>query len=265
MNNKYNIFAVIPCFNVKNKITNVIKKTQKYVDKIIVVDDKCPQNSGLYVKKKFKTKKVLVIFNKKNLGVGGATISGFMAAIKHKADIVVKIDGDGQMNPHYIPVLIKDIVEAKADYCKGNRFCSIKIFTVMPIIRLVGNFFLSIISKFTTGYFHIFDFTNGYIAISTQTLKRLNLPNITKNFFFEIDMLSNLYLGNFRVADVCIAPIYNNSQSNLKISNVFIYFITGSLFIFFRRIYFFYLKKYIYYKLLSLIIFIVSFYFVLAS
>ena len=243
MNNKYYIFAVIPCFKVKNKIINVIKKTLKYVDKIIVVDDKCPQYTGLHIKKKFKTKKVLVIFNKKNLGVGGATISGFRVAIKHKANIVVKIDGDGQMNPNYIPVLIKQIVESKADYCKGNRFCSAKILTVMPIIRLVGNFFLSIISKFTTGYYHIFDFTNGYIAISTQTLKRLDLSNIKKNFFFEIDMLSNLYLGNFRVADVSIAPIYNNSKSNLKISNIFIYFITGSLFIFFRRIYFFLFKK----------------------
>ena len=121
------IFIVIPCYKVKNKISKVILKSLKYADKIIIVDDKCPESTGMYVKKKIKSKKILVLFNKQNLGVGGATKVGYRAAAKLNAKIVVKMDGDDQMNPNYIPKLVKNIREGKADYCKGNRFFNISV------------------------------------------------------------------------------------------------------------------------------------------
>ena len=85
------IFIVIPCYKVKKKIYKVISKSLKYVDKIIIVDDKCPEQTGAYVKKKIKNKKVLVLFNKKNQGVGGAMKKGYKAAIKLNAKIIDEI------------------------------------------------------------------------------------------------------------------------------------------------------------------------------
>ena len=237
------IFIVIPCYKVKKKIYKVISKSLKYVDKIIIVDDKCPEQTGAYVKKTIKNKKVLVLFNKKNQGVGGAMKKGYKAAIKLNAKIIVKMDGDDQMKPYYIPHLVKDIKEGRAGYCKGNRFFNKSVIKKMPFIRLVGNLLLSFISKFSTGYWNIFDITNGYTAISTSALKKINFANISNNYFFETDILYNLYLKNINVVDVNIPAVYNDSESNLKILNVFYYFLKGNLKNLVNRLYLMYLKK----------------------
>ena len=237
------IFIVIPCYKVKKKIYKVISKSLKYVDKIIIVDDKCPEQTGDYVQKKIKNKKVLVLFNKKNQGVGGAMKKGYKAAMKLNAKIIVKMDGDDQMKPYYIPRLVKDIKEGRAGYCKGNRFFNKSVIKKMPFIRLVGNLLLSFISKFSTGYWNIFDITNGYTAISTSSLKKINFANISNNFFFETDILYNLYLKNIKVVDVNIPAVYNDSESNLEILNVFYYFLKGNLKNLLNRLYLMYLKK----------------------
>lgn len=254
------VIIVIPCYKVKNKIYGVIRKSIKYVDKIVIIDDKCPEQTGNYIKKKIKNKKILVIYNKKNLGVGGATIEGYKAAIKLKAKIIVKMDGDDQMNPYYIPYLIKNIKNGNAGYCKGNRFFDVGVFKKMPVIRLIGNFFLSIISKFSTGYWNIFDFTNGYTAISNEIIKKIDFSKISKNFFFETDLLYHLYLQNIRVVDIKIPAVYNNSESNLKIHSVFMYFLKGNLSNFFKRLYLMYLKKNLSFKIvIFLLISIISY------
>ena len=255
------VFIVIPCYNVKNKIYKVISKSLKYADKIIIVDDKCPEQTGNYVKNRIKNKKILVIFNNKNLGVGGATMIGYKAAIKLNAKVIVKMDGDGQMNPYYIPNLVKNIKEGKAGYCKGNRFINKSIINKMPLIRLVGNFFLSFLSKSSTGYWNIFDFTNGYTAISSHALKKISFSNISKNFFFETDILYNLYLKNIKVIDVYIPAIYNNSKSNLKISNVFLYFFKGNIKNFIKRVYFIHLKKNFFKKIILFVILTIASYY----
>lgn len=255
------VVAIIPCYNVKKKIIKVIKKTLLYVDRVVVVDDFCPENTGTYVNKNMHSKKITVIYNKKNLGVGGATIKGYQIAMQLNADIVIKIDGDGQMNPVFIPKLIKNIISKNADYCKGNRFFTPKIIYQMPLVRLIGNFFLSFVSKLSTGYLNIFDFTNGYTAISKQALKKLNFSNIQKNFFFETDMLFYLYLNNLKVKDIDIESIYNNSTSNLKITKVFFYFVTGNFYNFLKRIYIIHLKKYFFLKIFfSSLLFLIFFY-----
>jgi len=241
---------VIPCYKVKKKISKVINKSLKFAKKIIIIDDKCPQQTGNFVKKNYKSKKILVLFNKKNIGVGGAVKRGYEEALKLKAKYIIKIDGDDQMNPKYIPLLLKNIKNLNADYCKGNRFFSLDIINKMPFIRLVGNFFLSIISMFSTGYWNIFDFTNGYTAISAKALKKLKLSKISNNFFFETDMIFYLYLNNLKVKDVKIPAIYNNSESNLIISKIFIYFIKGNIINFLNRIYAVYFKKFFFIKFL---------------
>jgi glycosyltransferase involved in cell wall biosynthesis len=87
---KFKVCVVIPCYNVKHKIISVINKINfRLVQKVIIVDDCCPQFSGLHVKKNIKKKNLHFIFLKRNLGVGGATISGFNYALKNNFDIVI--------------------------------------------------------------------------------------------------------------------------------------------------------------------------------
>lgn len=211
------ISVVIPSYKVTNHILNVINMIGHEVHRIYVVDDCCPDSSGIFVQKNCMDNRVKVLFHQDNKGVGGAVITGFKQALIDDMDIVIKIDGDGQMNPDLIPKFIQPIIEHKADYCKGNRFFSLNTLMAMPPIRRFGNTMLSFISKVSSGYWNIMDPTNGYIAIHKIALKQLPLDKIHNRFFFESDMLFRLYLAQAVVKDIPMHAVYADEISNLSI------------------------------------------------
>ena len=102
----FQIAVVIPCYKVKEHILEVISKIGSEVSKIYIIDDKCPDKSGELVQQKSSDLRVRVLFHEWNQGVGGAVISGYQAALNDGADIIIKLDGDGQMPPDRIPKLI---------------------------------------------------------------------------------------------------------------------------------------------------------------
>jgi glycosyltransferase involved in cell wall biosynthesis len=102
-NNDFCIAIVIPSYKVTQHILGVINAIPKFVSYIYVVDDACPDESGKYVKQHNLDERVKIIFHERNQGVGGAVMSGYQAAIQDNVDIIVKIDGDGQMDPALIP------------------------------------------------------------------------------------------------------------------------------------------------------------------
>jgi glycosyltransferase involved in cell wall biosynthesis len=81
----------------------------------------CPERTGDLVERNCSDSRVTVLRHKENRGVGGALVTGYRAALADGADIVVKVDGDGQMDPAFIPILVRSIVAGRADYAKGNR------------------------------------------------------------------------------------------------------------------------------------------------
>ncbi len=211
------IAVVIPCYKVKNYILKVLEELPTFICKVYVVDDKCPDESGKYVEKNSLNSKVKVLYNEINLGVGGATKRGFKEAMHDDMDIVIKLDGDGQMDSSKIPVLINPIITNKADFTKGNRFFSPRMLSGMPLTRKLGNAGLSFLTKLSSGHWHIMDPTNGFIAIHASVLKLLELDKINNRFFFESDLLFRLRLVNALVEDVPIPAIYGDEKSNLKI------------------------------------------------
>jgi len=217
------ITVVIPAYKVEKHIINVITTIPDFVDNIIVVDDACPNGSG-NVAKTVSNKKLLVMFNKENLGVGGAVIQGYKKSIELGSDIIIKMDGDGQMNPSYIKELIYPILNNKADYTKGNRFVDFKALKSMPKIRLFGNSILSFLIKVASGYYNIMDPTNGYTAISKNLVKSINFDNIANRYFFESDMLINLNIHNAVVKDIPIPAQYGDEKSSLSIKKVLLTF-----------------------------------------
>jgi len=232
------IIAVIPCYKVKNKILDVITSIGPEIDSIIVVDDCCPQKTGHFVKNNCHDKRVTIINNKFNLGVGGAVIEGYKLSLNMSADIVVKIDGDGQMNADLIPEIIEPIVNGLADYTKGNRFFYLESIFNMPKIRILGNAALSFITKLSTGYWDIFDPTNGFTAIHSSLIKILPLNKINKNFFFESDMLFRLSTIRAVVHDIPMHAKYDDEVSNLKIHKIIFTFIYFHIINFFKRIFY---------------------------
>lgn len=214
------VAVVVPCYKVKTHILAVISQIGSEVNAIYVVDDGCPEASGAYVESKCEDTRVKVIYHQKNMGVGGAVISGYSYAIAEGATIIIKIDGDGQMNPALIPKFIKPIAEGIADYVKGNRFFDLDFLVEMPKLRLIGNAVLSFISKMASGYWDIMDPTNGYTAIHAGVLKMIPLHKVDKRYFFESDMLFRLNILRAVVYDLPIPAKYGTEESNLKISRV---------------------------------------------
>ncbi|CAB4617018.1 MAG: glycosyltransferase [Actinobacteria bacterium] len=211
------IAVVVPSYKVTSHIVQTLSEIGKEVSYIFVVDDACPEGSGKLVQEKVSDSRVNVIFHEENLGVGGAMITGYKAALETDANIIVKLDGDGQMDPALIGELISPIVNGRADYTKGDRLDSLTGLWQMPSIRLIGNAGLSLLTKISTGYWNITDPTNGYTAIHRDVLKVLPLGMLSKRFFFESDMLFRLSLYRAVVWDVPMQARYGTEKSNLSI------------------------------------------------
>ena len=237
------IAVVIPSYKVKNHILDVLAAIGSEVAYIYIVDDSCPENSGAFVKEHTTDPRVKVIFHEKNKGVGGAVLSGYKQAMADGAQIVVKIDGDGQMNPTYISKLISPILKGEADYTKGNRFFDIEKLLIMPPVRLIGNSFLSLINKIVNGYWNIVDPTNGFTAIHIDALKLLPMHKIDNRYFFESDMLFRLSVLRAVVKDIPIPAQYGNEESNLKIGKVLWEFPIKYINRFFKRFFYNYLLR----------------------
>ena len=214
------IAVIIPCFKCSQHVLGVIERIGKEVRRIYVVDDCCPEGTGRLVQEKVSDPRVRVLFNRQNLGVGGAVMRGYRAALEEPENrILVKIDGDGQMDPALIHRFTAPIRRGLADYTKGNRFYKLEHVFQMPKIRLFGNVGLSFLSKLSTGYWHIFDCTNGYTALAREVASRLDFEKIEKRFFFESDMLFHLNIIRAVVADVPMSPCYDNETSTLSIAS----------------------------------------------
>ena len=211
------IGVVIPSFKVRKFLKEVVLELPEFIDYIIVVDDACPEQSFETVQ---DIDKVIVINHVKNMGVGGAVTSGYKRSLQLGIDIVIKIDGDGQMNNAFISVLIEPILGDKVDYTKGNRFRDFKALRKMPKVRLFGNSALSFLIKVASGYWSIMDPTNGFTAINKETLEELELNTLSKRYFFESDMLINLNIEDKVVKDISIPAKYGDEESSLDIKKV---------------------------------------------
>jgi len=212
--------VVIPCFRVKKHVLPVIAAIGPEVRFIFVVDDACPQGTGKFVEAECLDDRVRVVYHEVNRGVGGATLTGYRHALREGADIIIKLDGDGQMDPALIPKLVRPIVDGEADYTKGNRFYSLEDFQQMPLVRVIGNSILSFLSKFSSGYWTIFDPTNGFTAIHGAVAAKLPLDKIDKRYFFESDMLFRLNILRAVVLDIPMKARYADEVSNLRIAKI---------------------------------------------
>ena len=215
------IAVVIPCYKVRKHIADVMNKIGDEVGRIYVVDDCCPEGSGKHIGASANDPRVRVIFNTANLGVGGAVMTGYRAAIADGAEVIVKIDGDGQMDPGMIARFAAPILKGQADYTKGNRFYNLTHISQMPAARLFGNAVLSFMTKLSSGYWNIFDPTNGYTAIHAKVAATLPMDLISRRYFFETDMLFRLNTMRAVVVDIPMDTVYGDEQSHLKISEIF--------------------------------------------
>ncbi len=239
------IAVVVPCYRVADQVLAVLAAIPPVVSKIYCIDDACPQASGDHNTAHCHDPRVTVIRHTHNGGVGAATLSGYRAALGDDMQLVVKLDGDGQMDPALIPRFLRLLISGDADYCKGNRFHRLGSVGGMPPARLFGNAVLSFLTKLSSGYWQIFDPNNGYTAIHSAALRLLPLDDIDQGYFFESDMLCRLNIARAVVRDIPMDAVYGNETSSLLIHREITHFAVKHMRNFARRIlYSYYLRDF---------------------
>jgi dolichol-phosphate mannosyltransferase len=235
--------AIIPCYRVSRHAVRVVTEALEKLDHVFVVDDHCPEGTGDIIARTFPDDRVTVLRHSANRGVGAAMETGYLAALKAGYDILVKIDGDGQMDLAYLSALVQPIILGEADYTKGNRFYRRQYLAHMPRVRLLGNSVLSLLTKASTGYWNLMDPTNGYTALHAAAAREIDWTKVAKGYFFESDILFRLNIARAVVKDVPIPARYGNENSNLKINMVIGSFFRGHLRNFIKRFIYSYLIR----------------------
>ena len=210
------VAVAIPAFRAEATIAAVIATLPALVDRVVVVDDASPDGTST-VLAAVGDPRLTVTRHPRNLGVGGAMKTAFRLCLELHADVVVKMDADGQMDPELLPALLDTLVDTGCDYVKGNRFLDEHALTAMPRVRLLGNLALTFLTKLASGYWHIFDPQNGYVACRASTLRRIDLDAIADDYFFENDMLVHLNILECRVIDVPMPARYGDERSSMRI------------------------------------------------
>ncbi|MBW1793474.1 MAG: glycosyltransferase family 2 protein [Deltaproteobacteria bacterium] len=216
------IAVVVPAYNEERLIGQTLTSIPDVVDRIIVINDASVDNTSEIVKKiSEEDKRICLIEHDANQGVGGAIATGYKKARDLKIDVTVVMAGDAQMDPNDLIRIIEPVANGGTDYTKGNRLFYGDAWNMIPHYRYLGNSFLSLMTKISSGYWHIADSQSGYTAISLIALERINLDKIYKGYGMPNDLLIKLNQHDFRVRDVHIRPVYNvGEKSGIKLMHV---------------------------------------------
>lgn len=237
------IAVVIPCYRVARQVLGVIDRIGAEVRFIIAVDDACPESTGDVIERDCRDGRVHVVRHAQNQGVGGAVMTGYRKAVELGARVVVKLDGDGQMDPSLIARLVRPILQGRADYTKGNRFYHVEDVSAMPRVRLFGNVVLSFLTKLSSGYWQLFDPTNGFTAIHAALLREMKEAKIARRYFFESDLLYTLNQLRAVVVEMPMRATYGDEPSSLRPTRMVGPFLKGNLRNLVRRVFYSYFLR----------------------
>ncbi|MDX9986251.1 MAG: glycosyltransferase family 2 protein [Dehalococcoidales bacterium] len=211
------IAVVVPAYNEEKFIADVINGIPKYVDRVYVVNDASTDKTAEIANALAeRDDRIKIISLEQNKGLGGAITTGHSLALEEMVDLVAIMAGDNQMAPEYLPALLDPVINGEADYAKGNRMSCPAHYEGMPRFRRFGTNLLTLLTRISSGYWHISDPQNGYTVINTNALSKIPLKRIYKGYAFENDMLVRLNVIGAKVVDVPHPAIYNGQLSKIK-------------------------------------------------
>lgn len=250
------VAVVIPCYNEEKLIKKTIDKIPDIVDYIIPVNDASTDKTIEKLNEIAKTnKRVTVVDLDKNQGVGGALISGYMHSLAHTdATAIGIVAGDDQFDTAYLQPMLDDFIDQKADYVKASRFFHREEFKTMPKYRQFGNIFISLLTKFSTGYYSITDITNGCGFLRRSVIEKVDFSIVQKRYDYETSMLTALSIANAKVIDHAVPAFYGDEKSTIKLIPTALRNLRAVWVGFWRRIYY----KYILYGFHPIALFLIS-------
>lgn len=223
MINEKNITVLIPAYNEESQISSVIKSLPLFVDHIIVVNDASKdKTSDVLLSLKTQFTNLIVLNHEVNMGAGASISTGYKYITNElDTDVIVTLDGDGQMNADNILTLIQPICDGHVDFTKGNRFLSRQAWEKMPTIRFIGNAFLSFLTKIASGYWHMSDFQTGFTAISSKALRKVDWNLLYPRYGYPNHRAVLLNVENIKAHDIQIDVIYGvGEQSKMNVGKV---------------------------------------------
>ncbi len=215
----HTLAVIIPSYRAADTISEVVEAVPDCVDYIIIVNDASPDNLENVVSS-LSDSRIVYLTHERNTGVGGAMVTGFRKGLALGVDLLVKIDADGQMDPKYIDRFAMAALRHGCDYVKANRFGHIEALPKMPRLRFWGNLAMTILTKFASGYWNVFDPQNGYLMITRSMLKRFDLDRIDRGYFFENSMLINLNIVRARIGEIHIPANYGDEESSMRLPEI---------------------------------------------
>jgi glycosyltransferase involved in cell wall biosynthesis len=214
------IAAVIPAFNEERAVAHTVRGVPAFVDHVIVVDD-ASSDATFATVKSLHRRGLEVLRHPRNRGVGAAIASGYRRALDLGVDAAVVMAGDGQMDPGDLPGLLLPLIEGRCDYVKGNRFRDPEVWRAMPPLRIAGNIALSLATRLTSGYHHLFDSQCGYTAASRRALEVIDRAGMFPRYGYPNDLLARLNAAGLRVEDAPVRAVYGpHWRSGIRLSTV---------------------------------------------
>lgn len=211
------IGVAIPAYQVCDQLAEVVGAVPEYVDHIVIVNDASADGTADVAATLSQNPRVQVVTHQVNGGVGAAVMTGFHELMQRGCQILVKLDGDGQMDPTLIGRLVDPLIDGWADYAKGNRLSARADIVGMPTTRLAGSVILTFLTKIASGYWQTLDPQNGFVAVTGDAFERLDGRLIDKRYFFENSMLIALNMISARCMDIRMAAAYGDERSNMSI------------------------------------------------
>ncbi|MEO7665615.1 MAG: glycosyltransferase family 2 protein, partial [Dehalococcoidia bacterium] len=193
--------VVIPAYNEERLVAPTLETLPDFLDVVVVIDD-CSQDatSQKIAEVQQRDPRVQLLSNEVNQGVGASVVRGYNEILPQGVDVVCVMAADAQCDPNYLHALLDKVAEEGYDMAKGNRFLyATETVQAMPRYRQIGNIILTILTKAASGYWSIFDTQNGYLAVTADTLRKLDLSRIAKRYDLENSMLINLNIIGARV------------------------------------------------------------------
>ncbi|MBD3363237.1 glycosyltransferase [Candidatus Dojkabacteria bacterium] len=200
--NQKKLSIIIPCFNEKNTIIEIIKKIEKVnlgtIEKeIIIVDDGSDDGTNLLLEN--LSNKYRVIFHTRNKGKGACIKS----ALKYvNGEIVLIQDADLEYDPNDYPSLIKPILKKQSKVVFGSRELNTSNEKHSGITFYIGGKILTFLtnklynSKLT-------DVTAGYKVFETEVLENLNIKS--KKFDFCCEVAAKLLKRGYKIIEIPIS------------------------------------------------------------
>jgi glycosyltransferase involved in cell wall biosynthesis len=204
---KPKVIATIPCLNEEAFIGDIVTRTRKYIDAVIVIDDGSTDRTS----EVSQAAGAEITRHEKQSGAGAATRSGFEAAKMKDADVLVTLDGDGQHSPEEIPKLISPIIENKADLVIGSRFLK-----PQTNIRRYRKFGIDVIT-WLYNFGSKVKISDSQCCFRAHSRKLLDTIDITENGFgFSVEVLVKARKKGLVITEVPISCVYHAQGSSLN-------------------------------------------------